>query len=84
MNIFRTFEIFLSEPISLLRNKLVQILHVESNIFSGRNFIDVNLADSAAQINVYNNSKVYSLLSLTLQKRKMNAINDKSKISNQL
>jgi len=84
MNIFRTFEIFLSEPISLLHKKLVQILHVESNIFSNSNFINVDLSDDITQINVYNNSKVYSLLSLTLQKRKMKAINDKSKISNQL
>ena len=84
MNIYKTFEMFLSEPISLLRKKLIRILHVESNIFSNKNFINVDLSDNIAQINVYNNSKVYSLLSLTLQKRKMKAINDKSKISNQL
>ena len=84
MNIFKTFELFLAEPISLLSKKLVRILHIESNIFSSKNFIDVNLDDNIAQINVHNNSKVYSLLSITLQKRKMKAINDKSKISNQL
>lgn len=84
MNIFKTFELFLAEPISLLSKKLVRILHIESNIFSSKNFIDVNLDDNVAQINVHNNSKVYSLLSITLQKRKMKAINDKSKISNQL
>lgn len=84
MNIFKTFELFLAEPISLLSKKLIKILHIESNIFSSKNFIDVNLDDNVAQINVHNNSKVYSLLSITLQKRKMKAINDKSKISNQL
>ena len=84
MNIFKTFELFLAEPISLLSKKLIKILHIESNIFSSKNFIDVNLDDNIAQINVHNNSKVYSLLSITLQKRKMKAINDKSKISNQL
>ena len=84
MNVFKTFELFLAEPISLLSKKLVRILHIESNIFSSKNFIDVNLDNNVAQINVHNNSKVYSLLSITLQKRKMKAINDKSKISNQL
>lgn len=84
MNIFKTFELFLAEPISIFGKKLIQILHIETNPFSSKNCIDVNLSENIAQINVYNNPKVYSLLSITLQKRKMKEINEKRKISNQL
>ena len=65
MNIFKTFEIFLREPLSILRDNLIQIVSVQTgNIFEQKPSIDVSILDKKAQITVVNNEKVYRLLSL--------------------
>lgn len=84
MNIFRTFEIFLSEPVSFLRKKIIRILHVESEIFEVGNFVDVSSNEDTIQLNVYNNEKVYKLLSMVMYKKKLNEKNKKLQISNKL
>ena len=65
MNIFKTFEIFLREPLSILRDNLIQIVSVQTgNIFEQKPSIDVSIMNKKAQITVVNNEKVYKLLSL--------------------
>ena len=85
MNIYKTFDEFFALPLSLIRKRVIQILHVETNIFSKSTNISVENFDSTTQVTVIGNKKVYNLLSTVLYKKKMKQ-NDsnKSKISNKL
>lgn len=76
MNIFKTFETFLKEPLSILKNNFIQIVSIQTgNIFANKPSIDVSITDNKAQITVVNNEKVYNLLSMAQhraeQQRKM-------------
>lgn len=65
MNIFKTFETFLKEPLSILRDNFIQIVNVQTgNIFENKPSVDVTLLKNKAQITVVNNEKLYNLLSL--------------------
>ena len=65
MNIFKTFEIFLKELLSILRDNFIQIVSLQTNnIFEHKPSVDVTLLKDKAQITVVNNEKVYKLLSL--------------------
>ena len=64
INIFKTFEIFLREPLSIFRDGLVKIAHIQDNIFAGKTSINVDMLKNQAQITVVNNEKVYNLLKL--------------------
>ena len=64
INIFKTFEIFLREPLSLFKNGFVKIAHIQDNIFSEQTSLNVDLTKTNAQITVVNNEKVYNLLKL--------------------
>ena len=65
MNIFKTFETFLKEPISILKNSFIQIVSLQTdNIFEKKPSIDVSMSKNHAQITVVNNEKLYKLLSL--------------------
>lgn len=85
MNIFQSFELFLSQPMSIIRDRIIQICHVESPVSGSISKIQFNLSDESAQINVYNSPKMYNLLSGVLYKKKklseLNNDNKESKIS---
>ena len=82
MNIYKTFDEFFALPISLIRKRIIQILHVETNIFANASNISVENFDRTTQITVIGSRKVYNLLSTVLHKRKMMAnANKESKIS---
>lgn len=73
MNIFKTFEIFLREPLSVLKNNWIQIVSLQTgNFFENKPSCDVTLTKSGAQITVINNPKLYNLLSLVTYKAKNN------------
>ncbi len=82
MNILKTFEIFLSAPISIIQKRDIKIMHVETNIFANQMPIDVSFDDDI-QLTVYNNKKVYKLLSSVMYKRKQRDENNKSQIHNE-
>ena len=83
MNIYKTFDEFLALPISLIRKRIIQILHVETNIFAHATNISVENFDKTTQVTVIGSKKVYNLLNTVLQKKKMNQnANQKSKIHN--
>ena len=77
MNVFKTFELFLSQPLSIIRDRIIQICHVESPEKDLKSRIQFNLSPEAAQINVYNSPQVYNLLTSVLYKKK--CINDSKK-----
>lgn len=71
MNIFKTFETFLKEPLSILRENFIQIVSVQTgNIFANKPSVDVSLMKDKAQITVVNNEKLYNLLSLVTNRAK--------------
>ena len=71
MNIFKTFEIFLKEPLSILRDNFIQIVSVQTNnIFEKKPSIDVSLMKNKAQLTVVDNEKLYNLLSLVTYRAK--------------
>ncbi len=67
MNIFKTFELFLREPLSIIREKIIQIVNVNSMPVTNAS-INVDLLDKKTQITVVNSDKMYNLLK-TVQKR---------------
>lgn len=74
MNIFKTFETYLKEPLSILRENFIQIIGLQTgNIFEQKPSIDVNFTKDKAQITVVNNEKLYNLLSLVMHRAKSKA-----------
>ncbi len=74
MNIFKSFETFLKEPLSILKENIIQIVSLQTtNIFERKSSLDVNLLKNKAQITVVNNEKLYNLLSLVNLKAKKKA-----------
>ena len=74
MNIFKTFETYLKEPLSVLRENFIQIVSIQTgNIFEHKPSIDVSMVKNKAQITVVNNEKLYNLLSLVTNRAKKKA-----------
>lgn len=70
MNIFKTFETYLKEPLSILRDNLIQIVSIQTgNIFAQKPSVDVSMIKNKTQITVVNNEKLYNLLSLVTHKK---------------
>lgn len=62
---------FMAEPLSIIRDRIIQICHVEADGVDVKNKIQFNLSDESAQINVYNSPGAYNLLSAVLYKKKI-------------
>ena len=79
MNIFKTFETFLKEPLSVLRDNIIQIVSIQTgNIFENKPSCDVTIMKDKTQITVVNNEKLYKFLSLVNHK-----VNSKREKENQ-
>ncbi len=83
MDILKTFEIFLAAPISIIKKRQIKIMHVETGVFNKDIPVDISLNTDDIQFTVYNNKKVYSLLSSVIYKKKKRDENNKSKIYNE-
>ncbi len=83
MDILKTFEIFLTAPISIIHKRNIRIMHVETNIFAQNMPVEINL-DEDISLTVYNNKKVYNLLSNVIYKKRLKERdeNNKSKVYN--
>ncbi len=65
MDIFKTFETFLKEPLSILKNNILQIVSIQTgNIFANKPSVELSLTKDKTQITVVNNEKLYNLLTL--------------------
>lgn len=71
--ILKSFETFIAQPLSLLKNKIIRITNLKSDFLSS-NAINVNLFDDVVQIDVVNSERAYNLLSAVVYKRKMNEL----------
>ena len=81
MDILKTFELFLAAPLSVIHKREIKVMHVETNIFAQKLPIDFNI-DENIQLTVYNNKKVYNLLSSVIYKKRLKDENNKSKVYN--
>ena len=82
MNIFKTFEIFLKEPLSILRDNFIQIVSIQTgNIFEHKPSVDISVVNNKTQLTVVNNEKMYKLLSLVTHKHKQKEQNVGNKVS---
>ena len=71
MNIFKTFETFLMEPLSVLRDNFIQIVSLQTgNIFANKPSVEFNFLKRGAQLTVINNEKMYNFLSLATHRAK--------------
>ena len=68
--ILKSFETFIAQPLSLLKNKIIRITNLKSDFLSS----NVSLFDDTVQIDVVNSEKAYNLLSAVVYKRKMNEL----------
>lgn len=73
---------FLSTPLSIIQKRIIRVMHVETNIFSKRLPMKLDVEKDYTQLTVYNNEKVYKLLSNVLYKKKFFDENQHSKIYN--
>ena len=72
--ILKTFEIFNRETITMLKDKLIEIILIETeNIFSkNKKMFNVDFKkDDSVQISILNDQKTYHLLSNTWKRHKM-------------
>ena len=70
MNIFRTFDLFLSLPEKLFGKNFFKVCHIDTGSVEDSS-VQAEVSDNAVQLNVYNNQKVYSLLTSVLYKKKL-------------
>lgn len=81
MDILKSFEEFLSTPISIIKKRNIKIMHVETNVFVPKLPIGMEM-NNDIELTIYNNPKVYRLLSTVIYKRKLNNANKDSNIRN--
>ena len=72
MNIFKSFEIFLREPLSILKERFIQIVGINSSLV-GRSSVNAELLDNKTQITIVNSDKMYNLFQTVLHKQEQRA-----------
>lgn len=72
MNIFKTFEVFLREPLSILRERFIQIVNINSNLVT-QSSVSAEMLEQKTQITVVNSDKMYNLLRTVLYKQELKA-----------
>ena len=66
--IMDSFEEFIALPISILKNRIIQITGFKSDFIDSKS-IDVELDDNTIRINCINSESAYNLLSSVIYKR---------------
>jgi hypothetical protein len=71
-DIRRTFEIFWTEPLSVITEGLFQLVNLKDNIFSKKPSVNIDIVNNKTQITVINSDKMYTLFRTVLRKRQLN------------
>ena len=66
--ILDSFEEFIALPLSILKNRIIQITGFKSDFISTKS-IDVELSDDTIRMNCVNSENAYNLLSTVIYKR---------------
>ena len=82
MNILKTFETFLKEPLSILKDNFIQIVSIQTgNIFANKPSCDVTVMKDKTQITIVNNEKLYKFLSIVNHRANVKKSEENQKIS---
>ena len=73
MDIFKSFEIFLAEPLSVLTNHIIQIVGLNSGA-GAKSEITVDMMKNKTQLTVFNSDKMYNILKRANSKPKKTEI----------
>lgn len=73
MNIFKTFEIFLREPLSILKQGMIQLVNINAD-YATQASVNVDMLNNKTQITVVNSDKMYNLLKTVLYKQEARAV----------
>ena len=76
-DIRKSFEIFLKEPLSILKVGLLQIVHLESNVFKEK-AVNIDFVDNKTQVTVVNNERMYNLFQTVLFKCRLKEQQEKA------
>ena len=71
--ILKSFEDFISQPLGILRSKIIQIANLKSDFVSTKS-VNVEIMDDTVPVNVVNNDNVYNLLSAVVYKKRLNEL----------
>lgn len=69
--ILDSIEEFVALPLSILKNRIIQITGYKSDFVTNKK-IDIELTDDTVQINCVNSENAYNLLSSVIYKRRLN------------
>lgn len=61
MDILKSFEVFFAEPLSVLKDSIVQIVGISTGT-DAKSQVNADLLNQKTQITVINNEKMYNLL----------------------
>lgn len=78
LDIRKTFEIFLREPLSVLTEGLFQIVNLKTNIFSNPPSVNVDFVNKKTQITVVDSDNMYNLFQTVLYKRRLKEQKEKA------
>jgi len=70
-DIRKTFEIFWTQPLSVLTEGLFQLVNIQSNIFTRKPSLTIDFSTRKPQITVINSEKMYRRLQSVLFRRKI-------------
>ena len=70
-NIWKTFELFFREPLSILRNGQIQLVNLKTNIFEQKPTMKVEMLERKTQITVINSDKMYGFLKTVMHRQKI-------------
>lgn len=70
--IWKSFEAFVAQPLSLLCNKIVRIASIKSELLASG--VNVDVTGDSIQVNVINSDGAYNLLAAVAYKKKMQAL----------
>ena len=77
-DIRKTFETFLREPLSILTERLFQIVNIQANIFNQESSFNIDFVNNKTQLTVVNNDKMCNLFQTVLYKQKLKAAKEKA------
>lgn len=77
-DIFKTFDKFTSDSMSLLRDVIVNFVLIESeNFFLNKSKMDANIYDEKiVQVNIYQNNKLYNFLTNSWNRKRTKVKNE--------
>ncbi|MCM1338509.1 MAG: hypothetical protein NC191_02425 [Muribaculaceae bacterium] len=78
LDIRKTFETFMKEPLSILTEGLFQIVNIQSNIFNQESSFSIDFVKNKTQLTVVNNEKMCNLFQTVLYKKKVQEAKEKA------